>query len=148
MNWREIGTESLKYAFTGLAGFGAGALIGHLNESPPFMTGGILSVGFVASRALSIFIRKKAIEHDIQLSSYQIVKHIAGTALKLATAVAFFACGILSTSGLMLMGGFSLAFCAVEIGIGLYIKYTEGDELMGDVVLDKKTPWHLGHAYA
>ncbi len=148
MDWRDIGTETIKYAVTGFAGFGFGALIGSVNEGSPYVSGGILGVAFVASRALSQFIRKFAIDRDMHLSNYHITKHIAGTLLKLATAAAFFAFGILNTTGLLVMGGVSLAFCAVEIGIGLYIKYSESDELMGDIVLDKKSPWHLGHAYS
>ena len=148
MDWRKVGAEAYNYAFIGLAGFGAGALIGKMNNSSPFAGGGIMAVGILASKALRGFIRNKSVDNDIHLSNYHITKNIAGTVLSLATAVAFFAAGILSTTGLMMMVGSSLAFCAIEIGIGLYIKYTENDELMGDIDLNKPSPWYLIRAYA
>lgn len=148
MEWRDIGTEALKYSVTGFAGFGFGAVFGKFADHSPFETGALFAVSFIASKALNTLVRKIALKHDFQLSTYHIVKRLADTALKLATAVALFAIGVFSTTGLLFAGGVSLAFCALDIGLGVYLKYSQQDDLLDDVVIDKQTPWSIRHAYA
>ena len=148
MEWRNVGTEALKYAVTGFAGFGLGAVFGKATGNPPFSTGGVFAVSFVGSRVLNSFVRKQSLKYDLNLSTYHIVKKIADTLLKLVTAVSLFSIGVLSTTGFMVMGGVALTFCAIEIGLGVYLKYTEQDELLDNITVDTKTSWLISRAFA
>lgn len=148
MEWRDVGVEALKYSVTGFAGFGFGAVFGKLADHAPFETGALFAVSFIASRALNTAVRKIALKLDLQLSTYHIVKRVADTALKLAVAISLFAMGVFSTTGLMFVGGVALAFCAVDIGVGVYLRYSGQDDLLDDVVDDKQNPWFVRHAYA
>ncbi|ADI38219.1 putative membrane protein [Waddlia chondrophila 2032/99] len=148
MKYQEIGREALKYAFNGLAGFGVGVLLGKALQGPSMIVGGILAIGFVALKALRTLVRNFAIRQDMHLSNYQIVKNITGTVLNLAVNAALYAFGIFGTNSFMVISGASLAVCALNIGLGLYIKYSEQDELMSDIVVGEKSPWYLHNAYA
>lgn len=148
MEWREVGTEALKYSITGFTGFGLGAVFGSLAGKSAVDSGIVFAVSFIASRALNALVRKLALKNDLQLSTYHIVKRLADLALKIATATTLFAVGVLSSTGLIVMGSVSLAFCAIDIGLGIYLRYSEQDDLLDDVVVDKSTPWYIKHAFA
>jgi hypothetical protein len=148
MDVRTVGMEAMKYAATGFAGLGIGAVLGQATGVPPMNCAVVCSAAFIACRAFDQFARKNALSRDWELSTFQIVKSIGWAMIGMTAAVSLFALGVLSTKSLFVMAALTAAFSVINISLGVYIKYSGDDDLLEDIVMNDKTSWHVRFASA